>query len=79
MECGAYSEGTVGITLSLMVRKDPVVTQEYGPTKYVENAGVRPDVTIDYMTRENLLNGGQTFLNAAIVIPMQQIASGTAK
>jgi hypothetical protein len=30
----------------------------------VENIGVRPDITEDYMTRDNLMNRGATFVTA---------------
>jgi hypothetical protein len=30
----------------------------------VENIGVRPDIAVDYMTRDNLLTRGQSFVNA---------------
>jgi len=69
---GAFSEGIANITLSLMVRKAPV-DSAYGPTVYVENVGVRPDVTLDYMTRDNLMNGGRTFLSQVIDVLNQQI------
>jgi hypothetical protein len=69
---GAFSEGKANITLSLMTRKAPV-DSAYGPTVYVENVGVRPDVTIDYMTRDNLMNGGRTFLSQVIDVLNQQI------
>lgn len=69
---GAFSEGTANITLSLMARKGPV-DSAYGPTIYVENVGVRPDVTLDYMTRDNLMNGGRTFLSQVIDVLNQQI------
>jgi hypothetical protein len=29
---------------------------------YIENIGVRPDVTDDYMTMDNLLNQGKPFV-----------------
>jgi len=41
-----------------------VSTPEFPPTPYIENVGVRPDVELDYMTRENLLSGGAPFVSA---------------
>ena len=61
---GSYSEGSAGMTQALMNRKYPIVTSEYPAAPYVENIGVRPDLEADYMTRENLLNGGRAFVQA---------------
>ena len=59
---GAYSEAQISLTVGMMVRKDPVVTRDYPTAPYVENIGVRPDVEEDYMTRDNLLAKGKTFV-----------------
>jgi C-terminal processing protease CtpA/Prc len=61
---GAYSEGTAGMTLGLMTRARPVATADYPTSWYIENIGVRPDIEADYMTRENLLEGGRPFVEA---------------
>ena len=61
-DAGAYSEALVGITLGLAVRKGPIVTPDYPTTAYIENVGVRPDIEEDYMTRDNLVNRGRTFV-----------------
>lgn len=57
-----YSDGSATITESLMTRWHAVDTPEFGVTPYVENVGVRPDIIQDYMTVDNLENGGQTFI-----------------
>ena len=44
------------------IRKSPVVTQDYQTAPYVENIGVRPDVELEYMTRDNLMRRGKTFV-----------------
>ena len=72
-QVGDYSEGDTGITLSLMVRKAPVTTTDFPPTQYIENVGVRPDVSIDYMTRDNLVNSGRAFMQAFTDVIVQQI------
>ncbi len=72
-QVGSFSEGTTGVTLALMTRKDPVVTDEYAASQYVENVGVRPDVAIDYMTRDNLLQGGRGFFSAATDALVKQV------
>jgi C-terminal processing protease CtpA/Prc len=75
-QVGDYSEGEPGLTLALMVRQSPVITSDFPPTPYIENVGVRPDIELDYMTRDNLLNSGKTFAQAFTDIPVQQIQSG---
>jgi len=59
-----YSEGQATLTESLMHRKNPVSTPEYPTAFYVENIGVRPEIKQDYMTVDNLLNHGSTFVQA---------------
>jgi C-terminal processing protease CtpA/Prc len=69
----AYSEGLTRVTQSLMVRPNAVTVAGYPTTQYVENVGVHPDVTLDFMTRENLVNSGRPFLNEAIRILLDRI------
>jgi hypothetical protein len=68
-----YSESDTGVTLALMVRKAPIATVDYPLTSYIENVGVRPDVEIDYMTRDNLINAGRPFVQAFTDTIVQQI------
>ncbi len=72
-QVGAFSEGDTGMTLALMVRAAPIVTDDFGTSAYIENVGVRPDVQIDYMTRDNLLNAGRSFVQAFTDVIVQQI------
>lgn len=60
---GFYMEAGASVTRAILFRKDPVTTPEYPAAPYIENIGVRPDIVADYMTEENLLNGGQTFVD----------------
>jgi hypothetical protein len=71
-----FSEGTAGVTFGLMSRPKPVTTLEYGVTRYVENVGVRPDVELDYMTRDNLLQRGRPFMGAVTEIITREINKG---
>ncbi|MBM3787202.1 MAG: hypothetical protein FJW30_22830 [Acidobacteria bacterium] len=57
-----FTEGVAGVTFGLMVRKTPV-QWEKGTTQYIENVGVFPDVELDYMTADNLVNRGRTFVS----------------
>jgi len=61
---GFYSESFSTNTNSLVVRRAPITTEDLPAAPYVENIGARPDIPLDYMTRENLLNNGRTFVNA---------------
>ena len=62
---GVFSEGNTTLTESLMVRRFPINTAgEYPVSPFIENIGVRPDIQADYMTRDNLINGGKTFVDA---------------
>ena len=62
-DAGTYSESLAGMTLALQVRKDFMSFDGFPDTQYIENVGVRPQVVNDYMTRENLLNRGATFVS----------------
>ena len=70
---GAWSEGTAGMTLGLQVRKAPVATTEFPTSAFIETVGVRPDIENDYMTRDNLLQGGRPFVAAFTAAIVEQI------
>ncbi len=72
-EAGTYSLGITTVTESLMNRKSPVVTSDYPTAPYVENIGVRPDITVDYMTINNLNRGGKPFVDAFVAAIVAQI------
>ena len=61
---GFYSEGSANVTLSMLLRTNQALTQDFPITSYLENVGVRPDVPADYMTEANLLNRGKPFVDA---------------
>jgi hypothetical protein len=71
-----YSEAVTRVTRSLMVRKAPIVAEGYPVAPYIENIGVQPDVVNDYMTRDNLINGGTTFVNQFTARMVQYIRTG---
>lgn len=68
-----YAEASTRVTRSLMHRRFDVVTPEFPPAPYIENVGVRPDVELDYMTRENLLQNGWPFVAAFTAIAADAI------
>ena len=59
---GFYSESFSSVTQSLLVRNQQVLTSDFPLTEYIENVGVRPDITLDYMTEDNLTNRGKSFV-----------------
>ena len=65
---GYYSEGVLRVTQTLMSRIAPVVTEDLPAAPYVENIGVRPDIELDYMTEENLLQQGRPFVSQVVEI-----------
>lgn len=72
-DVGFYSEATTSVTQSLHHRIRPTVTAEYPAAPYIENIGVRPDVPLDYMTRENLKEGGRPFVEAFLAAMLRHI------
>ena len=62
----AFTESIFRITVSLMNRLEVITTPDFPPAPYVENIGVRPDMSFDYMTRANLLAGGSLFTQAFV-------------
>jgi C-terminal processing protease CtpA/Prc len=72
---GMYSESYSTNTDTLVVRKNPITTPEYPTALYVENIGTRPDVALDFMTRDNLLSGGVAYVNQFTQTLLQQISN----
>ncbi len=70
---GIYSESTTSNTNSLVTRIAPVQVPGYPTTRYIENVGAHADIPLDYMTRENLLNGGRPFLEAFTALIVEQV------
>jgi hypothetical protein len=71
-----YSEGTARVTLSLAIRNHIIDRPGLPPAPYIENIGVNPDVPADYQTRDNLLSGGQTFVNGFSATTLNLIKTG---
>lgn len=69
----SYSESIFANTNSLVVRKNPITTADLPSAPFVENIGTRPDIQLDYMTRENLLNRGRPFVEGFTRIIVDQI------
>jgi hypothetical protein len=61
---GVYMEAFLSYAQSILTRKHPIDSGGEFPTApYIENIGVRPDKVDDYMTLDNLLNQGKTFVD----------------
>ncbi len=75
-EAGTYSLGTTTVTESLMHRKNDIVTSDYPAAPYIENIGVRPDIQVDYMTRDNLMQNGRPFVDGFVTAIVAQIQNG---
>jgi C-terminal processing protease CtpA/Prc len=63
MDATTFSEGFAGVTASLLTRKDYIATEDFPSTPLIENVGVRPDLRVDYQTRENLMSRGRPFVD----------------
>jgi C-terminal processing protease CtpA/Prc len=72
---GVFSEAFTSATIAMHHRLQPVVTSDYPTAPYVENIGVRPDIEYDYMTLDNLLNGGSQFVSAFTAAMLEHIRS----
>jgi C-terminal processing protease CtpA/Prc len=59
---GFYSESSTTNTNTLVVRLEPIYTPDLPAAPYVENIGARPDVRLEFMTRENLMTRGRPFV-----------------
>jgi len=73
---GFFSEALSSNTNTLVLRREPVATPEYPTTRYIENVGVRPDIPLEYMTSENLLQNGRLFVEAFTAILVNHVRSG---
>lgn len=60
---GTYSESSTSVTQSMLLRHVPVVTPDFPTASLIENIGVRPDVPVDFMTKDNLLKSGRPFVD----------------
>ena len=74
-QTGFYSESLSTMTYTLAVRKNTIVTPDLPAAPYIENIGARPDIELDYMNRDNLLNNGRPFVDGFTAILLDQIQS----
>ncbi len=60
---GIYSEAFTSVTVQRLLRSKPIASPDYPSAPYIENIGIRPDITLDYMTADNLTTGGKAFVD----------------
>ena len=61
---GVYMESYLDYAESMLTRKNVIDSGgQYPRAPYIENIGVLPDVADDYMTMDNLLNQGKSFVD----------------
>jgi hypothetical protein len=75
-EAGSYSLGSITVTQSLMNRKNPISRVDYATAPYVENIGVHPEILVDYMTKENLMQNGKPFVDAFVAAMVDYLQRG---
>jgi hypothetical protein len=61
---GAYSEATASSSRTLVERFTTVNVPGYPARNVIENIGVHPEVPLEYMTRDNLMQNGAPFIEA---------------
>lgn len=72
-KAGQFSEAETTNTKSLIMRAKEYEYPGFPKSFFIENVGVRPDIELDYQTKENLLNGGRPFVTAFTRIILDQI------
>jgi C-terminal processing protease CtpA/Prc len=72
-DAGFYSESSTSVTWTIGARNRYIGTDDYGTTNRLENVGVRPEISFDYMTRDNLISGGKLFTDAFTAAILQEI------
>lgn len=75
-QAGPLSEAFTTNTISIVLRAKEYETPGLPKSPYIENAGVTPDIELDYMTKDNLLQRGAPFVEAFTRIILEEIAKG---
>jgi len=52
----------MSVSQVMTYRPSAIATTEFPTTNVIENVGVRPDIPVDYMTKDNLVNNGSDFV-----------------
>jgi hypothetical protein len=72
---GPFSETNTRVTASMMVRDVEREALGFPRSPFIENVGVRPDIELNYMTVENVLNAGRPYSAAFSRILAEEIRS----
>lgn len=75
---GVYGETQATLSITLGVRARAYQLPGLPLSPYIENIGAWPDIELDYQTRDNLLNGGQTYVEGFTTAIVDQIRRSTA-
>lgn len=70
---GLYSETSASLSITLGVRPVPRTAPGLPTAPYIENIGVQPDIALDIMTEENLLNSGKPFVQQFTAVAVAHI------
>lgn len=70
---GVYAEAGTSVTVEQLLRSHPIVNPNFPTAPYIENIGVIPDMSLDYMTVDNLMHSGKTFVNSFTQILVNQL------
>lgn len=73
VNAGPWSETSTSYTESIAIRAEERKYDGFPASRFIENVGVRPEIELDYMTMENLLNGGRPFVTAFTKIIVDEI------
>jgi len=73
---GVYMEAYANLAWSILVRKQTIDSGgEFPAMPYIENIGVRPDRSDDFMKPENLLDNGKAFVSRFMAAMEEHIRS----
>lgn len=70
---GSWSESYTTFTESIVMRRTERTVEGFPRSPFIENVGVRPDVTLDFMTVDNVLTNGRPFVEAFTKIIVDEI------
>ena len=73
----AFSEGFTRVTEGLIFRAKPVAVGGFPAIPFYDGVGIAPDIQQDYMTVDNLMTGGEPFVDAFTAAINGLIAGGT--
>ncbi len=73
LKAGQFSEAETTNTKSLIMRAREYQYPGFPKSFFIENVGVRPDIELDYQTKDNLMNSGRPFVSAFTRIILDQI------